>query len=335
MIFAADTTSFFLPFAMMHLAALFDADPLPTNILAAWSWPLVPLVSLSVTLLIYLRGWRAAHVTRPHELPIWRAGAFVAGIVAVWIALASPIDALDDYLLAAHMIQHFILMSVAPPLIVLGAPTVPMLRGLPRWLIRLLSLPVFRARWFHSFTRFITHPVAAWLLMNVAYLGWHTPAMFELTFQSERIHDFEHLCFFLTSLAFWWAVLSPWPSRPHWPRWTVIPYLLSADIVNTVLSATLAFAGKVLYHSYVEAPRICSLTPLHDQVAAGAEMWVLNSTVMLLPAFAITIQLLSPQALRETSVPGLEKQKPPHSRAEVDTVTPYQSSSRVGVSREG
>lgn len=288
----------------MHLALLIlDADPLPQNWLAAWSFPLVPLVSLSLTLLIYLRGWFLASRTRPHRLPSWRAWCFIAGIAALWIALASPIDALDDYLLAAHMIQHFILMSIAPPLIVLGAPTVPMLRGLPRPLIRVLSCPVFRARWFHGLTRFVTHPVAAWLLMNVAYLTWHIPAMFELTFQSERIHDFEHLCFFLTSLAYWWVVIAPWPSRPRWPRWTIIPYLLGADIVNTVISATLCFATHVLYRSYALAPRISSFTPLQDQVAAGSEMWVLNSMVMLIPAFAIMLQLLSPRALRDQPQP--------------------------------
>ncbi len=293
------------------ILALLDADPLPANWLAAWSWPMVPLVGVSIALVLYLRGWRAAQRTRAHELPLWRAAAFTAGILALWIALASPIDALDDYLLAAHMIQHFILMSVAPPLIVLGAPTVPMLRGVPRGLIRLLSRPVFRARWFHALTRFIAHPAAAWLLMNVAYLGWHVPAMFELTFRSERIHNFEHLCFFLTSLAFWWVVLQPWPSRARWPRWTMIPYLLSADIVNTMLSATLCFAGKVLYPSYAQVERICSLTPVRDQVAAGAEMWVLNSIVMLLPAFAIMLQLLSPRGLRESEV------RSPHNRVRV------------------
>ena len=68
-------------------------------------------------------------------------------LLSLWMALASPIDALDDYLLAAHMIQHFILMSIAPPLIVLGAPAVPMLRGMPQVLIRGLLRPLFRAGW--------------------------------------------------------------------------------------------------------------------------------------------------------------------------------------------
>lgn len=282
----------------MHLQpAIILADELPANLLAAWSFPLLPLVGLSITLVIYLRGWLSLQRTRAAELPSWRAACFVAGVLSLWIALASPIDALDDYLLAAHMIQHFILMSVAPPLMVLGAPSVPMLRGLPRPLIRGMSRTVFRTGVFHRAGRLFTHPVFAWLAMNIAYLGWHVPAMFELTFRSERIHDFEHLCFFLTSLAYWWVVIAPWPSRPKWPRWTVIPYLLSADIVNTVLSATLAFSGRVLYPSYAAAERITALTPLHDQIAAGAEMWVLNSIVFLVPAVIITLNLLSPKML--------------------------------------
>ncbi len=280
---------------------ILGADSLPTNILAAWSFPPAPFFALTLTLTVYLRGWRVIHRTRPHKLPPWRAACFIAGILSLWIALASPLDALDEYLLAAHMIQHFILMSIAPPLIVLGAPTVPFLRGLPQIFIRFPIGPLLRARWFHAVARFITHPVAAWLAMNIAYLAWHVPIMFELTFLSETIHEFEHLCFFFTSIAFWWVVLAPWPSQIRWPRWTMIPYLLSADIVNTVLSATLAFSGKVLYVSYIGAPRISSLSPLKDQIAAGAEMWVLNSIVFLVPAVALTVQLLTPKSLRTAS----------------------------------
>ncbi len=168
---------------LLHVALL-ELDSLPQNLMAAWSFPVAPFIGLSLLLAPYLRGWRAAFRTRSHELPPWRGTCFVAGILSLWIAVASPIDALDDYLLTAHMIQHFILMSVAPPLIVLGAPTVPLLRGLPRWLIRALSQPVFRARWFHKLCRLVTHPVFAWLAMNIAYLGSHVPALFELTFRS-------------------------------------------------------------------------------------------------------------------------------------------------------
>lgn len=286
------------------MLVLIDADagaaPVLGELLRTWSAPIGPLIVLTAALILYLRGWRLARVTRENELPAWRAGCFVGGIVALWIAIASPIDALDDYLLTAHMIQHFILMSIAPPLIALGTPVVPILRGLPRAVIGILR-PAFCAQWLRAACRKLMHPVVAWLAMNAAYVGWHIPAMFELTFKSEQIHDFEHLCFFATSLMFWWVVLEPWPTRARWPRWAIIPYLLSADVVNTVLSATLAFAGKVLYAEYAEASRVCFLTPMKDQVAAGSEMWVLNSTVMLIPAVVIAVRELSPRWMEQSA----------------------------------
>lgn len=272
-----------------------SAGATAVEVLSAWQLPLWPLGALLATAALYLRGWRTAYRLRPRELPPWRAFSFCAGLGALGIAIASPLDALDDYLLTAHMVQHFLLMSIAPPLIVLGAPTVPLLRGAPRAWIRWASRPMFQSRWFYALRRLATHPAIAWLAMNVAYLGWHVPAAFELTFRSEQVHNFEHLCFLFTSVAFWWVAIAPWPSGRRWPCWTAIPYLLSADIVNTVLSATLVFSGRVLYPSYMEAPRITRLTALADQAAAGAEMWVLNSIVFLIPAAALTMTMLTPR----------------------------------------
>jgi cytochrome c oxidase assembly factor CtaG len=273
-------------------------EEFPHGILAAWSWPLWPAVGIVLAGALYLRGWRALQRTRARELPRWRAVSFFGGLLASWIALASPIDALDDFLLSAHMLQHFILMSVAPPLLVLGAPLVPMLRGLPRWLIRGLR-PVFASRTVHKVAHALAHPAVAWLVMNVAYLGWHVPQAFELTLRSEAWHNTEHMCFLLTSIVFWWVIVEPWPTRRRWSRWMVIPYLLTADVVNTILSAVLAFSGKVLYPSYAAAERITRLTPLQDQVLAGSEMWVLNSIVFLVPVAVIVVRMLSPRGLRD------------------------------------
>lgn len=272
-------------------------EEFPHGVLLAWSFPPWPAAALVITGALYLRGWRALQQTRARDLPLWRAICFYAGLVWIWIALASPIDALDDFLLSAHMLQHFILMSVAPPLIVLGAPTVPLLRGLPRGVVRALR-PVFASRALHGLAHTVERPIVAWLLMNVAYLGWHVPQAFELTLHSENWHNTEHLCFLFTSIAFWWVIIEPWPSRTRWSRWMVIPYLLTADVANTVLSAALAFSGRVVYPSYAAAERIYSITPLQDQVLAGCEMWVLNSVVFLVPAVAVVITLLGPRSLR-------------------------------------
>jgi putative membrane protein len=275
-------------------------EEFPHGILAAWSFPPWPAVGIVIAGTLYLRGWRALQRTRERELRRWRAVCFFGGLLSLWIALASPIDALDDFLLSAHMLQHFILMSVAPPLLVLGAPLAPMLRGLPRWIVRALR-PLFVSRTVHKIAHALAHPVFAWLAMNVAYLGWHVPQAFELTLRSEAWHNTEHMCFLLTSILFWWVVVEPWPARSRWSRWMVIPYLLTADVVNTILSAVLAFSGKVLYPSYAAVERITRLTPLKDQVLAGSEMWVLNSLVFLVPVVVIVVRMLSPRGLREGS----------------------------------
>ena len=274
------------------------ADLAGGGLLRAWSWPVLPLIGILLTTAIYLRGWVLARRTRPEELPGWRAMCFCSGMLAIWLAIASPIDALDDFLLTANMIQHFILMSVAPPLLVLGAPTVPMLRGLPRWVIKGPLHPLFASRGMQSVFHTLSHPVLIWLAMNGAYLGWHVPAAFEATFRSENVHQTEHMCFLLTNIAFWWVVLQPWPTKPRWPAWAAIPFLLTSDLVNTMISALLTFSGKVLYPSYAAAPRVSELSALQDQVAAGSEMWILNSLVFLVPAVAITMQVLAPKRLR-------------------------------------
>jgi putative membrane protein len=267
-------------------------------LLHTWTWPVLPFISLVAMTAIYLRGWKLARRTRAAELPTWRAACFLVGTASLWVAIASPIDAFDDYLLAVHMIQHFILMSVAPPLMVLGTPVVPLLRGLPRWIIRKPLRWLVTSRSAQHALDFVSHPATIWVTMNIAFLGWHAPKAFELTFRSEVWHNVEHLSFFITSVGFWFVVLQPWPTRPRWSRWAVIPYLLSADLVNTVLSALLVFSGRVLYSTYQQAPRVCSLTPLQDQIAAGSAMWVLNSTVFLIPAIVLTAHLLSPRLCR-------------------------------------
>jgi cytochrome c oxidase assembly factor CtaG len=195
------------------------------------------------------------------------------------------------------MAQHFVLMSIAPPLMVLGAPVVPMLRGLPRVVIRILK-PLFRTQVIHGIGGFLTQPKVAWIAMNAAYLIWHIPKAYEFALASENWHNLEHACFFFTSLMFWWPVIAPWPYRQRGSRWLMLPYLVLADLVNTGLSAFLCFSGRLLYPSYAAVPRLFGLSALNDQAAAGAFMWVMGSTVFLIPAMGITVQLLSPRRVR-------------------------------------
>ena len=267
-------------------------------LITRWDIPWAVTTALVVTALIYIRGWLRIRRTRPGLFPLGRLIAFLGGILALFVAVASPLDTFSESLLFMHMAQHYVLMSIAPPLIVLGAPVVPMLRGLPRWLIRRTLRPVFANGLLHHLGAWLTTPRVAWIAMNAAYLGWHIPRAYEFALASENWHNFEHACFFFTSLMFWWPIIAPWPWRQRGSRWMLLPYLLLADLVNTGLSAFLCFSGRLLYPSYGAVPRLFGLSALNDQIAAGAFMWVAGSTVFLIPAMLITVQLLSPRRQR-------------------------------------
>jgi putative membrane protein len=259
----------------------------------AWSSPRWVCLSLEITAIVYWRGWILIRRTRRALFPGWRLGCFFAGTGFLLIAIASPIDTFSSQLLFLHMLQHFILMCVVPPFIVLSAPTVPLLRGLPRWFVRPLLGPLIRMAWLRRLFKLLVTPRVAWILMNAAYIGWHIPAAYELALARWQWHAVEHACFLFTSILFWWPIIQPWPSRYSFSQWLLLPYLLGADIVNTGISALLCFSGRVLYPSYAEQSQIFAITPLADQAAAGALMWVFGSIVFLVPAMYITMKLLS------------------------------------------
>jgi putative membrane protein len=267
--------------------------------LGPWSLPPVATVAVALTAVVYLRGWRLLRRAGARFFPAWRAGAFLAGLSAVWIALASPVDAWNEFLLTAHMVQHMLLMMVAPPLILLGAPVVPILRGLPPWLARKCARPLLNWSISRRIGHTFTNPAVGVLVMGVVMFAWHTPYLYELALRSESWHEVEHACFLLASLIFWWPVVLPWPASGQMSRWGMVPYLLVADLQNTVLSAILAFSDRVLYPSYAVAPRISGLSALEDQVAAGAFMWVAGSLGFIVPAVVLTVQCLSTRSSRD------------------------------------
>jgi len=267
------------------------------DLFTQWDIPWVVTSELALTAAIYIRGWARIRRTRLEQFSHWRLASFLAGIVALFVAVASPLDTFSESLLFMHMGQHFVLMSIAPPLIILGAPVVPMLRGLPRWAIRLLR-PLFISRALPAAGRFLTRQRVAWLAMAIAYIGWHIPRAYEFALSSENWHNCEHACFFFTNLMFWWPVIRPWPFRSSISRWALIPYLLLADAVNTVISAFLCFSGRLLYPSYAALPRPFDFSALNDQVAAGAFMWVCGTMVYLIPTIIVVVQLVSPKMTR-------------------------------------
>jgi putative membrane protein len=265
------------------------------TVLRSCSAPIRVNVSLCLGALVYARGWFRLHAAFPNLISAWRLAAFLAGIVSVWIAIGSPLEAFDDVSLTVHMVQHLLLTAIAPPLILLGAPKLPLLRGLPQSITRGVLGPFFRWGLVKWFGRLITHPAICWLAATFALIGWHAPAVFDLALRWDWLHELEHACFFGTGFLFWWPVVQPWPSAARWPRWSVPLYLFCATLPCDVLSGFLAFCDRVVYSSYLSAPQALGITPVQDQECAAALMWVCVTLIFLIPAVVVTLEILSPQ----------------------------------------
>jgi cytochrome c oxidase assembly factor CtaG len=264
-------------------------------IVESWSPPIGVNVSLGLAVLVYGRGWLRLRGVFPKLISARRLAAFLAGIASVWVAIGSPVDAFDDVSLTVHMAQHLLLMAIAPALILLAAPALPILRGLPQWMVHTVVAPFLRwnlVKWLgHS----VTNPTICWLAAALALIGWHIPPVFELALRWGWFHELEHAGFFAAGLLFWWPVIQPWPSVERWPRWSIPLYLFCATLPCDLLSGFLAFCDRVVYSSYLSTPRPFNISPLEDQQCAAALMWTCVTIIFLVPAVVVTMQLLSPR----------------------------------------
>jgi putative membrane protein len=272
------------------------------SLLQAWSLPLPVTLALVFTALVYLRGWVHLQIAFPNMIPMWRVAAFLSGLFSVWIAIGSPIAVMDHELLSIHMAQHLLLMTVGPPLILLGAPALPLMHGFPKVFIRralgcLLRLPLAQ-----GFGQVLSHPVFCWFSAAIVLIGWHIPSVYALGLDSEWWHHAEHACFFVAGFLFWWPVIPSWSGVSPRPRWSTVLYLFLATLPCDALSAYLAFCDRVVYRFYLVAPRHFSISALQDQGCAGALMWVCVTFAYLFPAVVITMRLLSTPCTVEQGV---------------------------------
>jgi cytochrome c oxidase assembly factor CtaG len=236
-------------------------------------WSLDPsLAYVVIAACLYILGSRGRG--RPTRL---QAAAFFASLLTIVIALDSPIDAYADQLFWVHMLQHVLLLTVAPPLFLLGRPWPRMWRALPLAPRTAVARTIARSPWT-SPLRMLARPIPAWILFNATLVAWHVPAAYDATLTSGVVHVCEHALFFFTGLLFWARVIDPGPLRPRlvWP--TRIAYVASAMVVSWALSITLVVLPHPAYGYYAAlATRPGGLTALTDQQLAAGVMWVLGS----------------------------------------------------------
>jgi putative membrane protein len=221
----------------------------------------------------------------------WRAISFLFGLFLIWVATASPLAALDHEMLTAHMVQHLLLMALAPPLILLGMPRKPA-HGLSR-----------------RFLQAITHPAVCWLAATSTLVVWHIPSVFMLTMRSQTWHGIEQASFLASGLLFWWPVIEPSPRNVKWPESAMLLYLFLATLPCDILSGFLVFCDRVVYPVFLSSPRSVGFSALEDQQCAGALMWTSVTVVYFIAAAVFTVRLLSPHRLGDRGIPRFDSRQ--------------------------
>jgi len=263
-----------------------------------WSLPISLAVVLVLVTLFYVRGWLRLRSERPDTTLPWRIVVFGGGLLVLLIATGSPLAVLDHELLSIHMVQHILLMSVAPTLLLLGAPVLTLAHGLPTRFVRGVAGPFLRGAPVRAVGRILFHPIFCWSIASATVVGWHVPALFELAAGSHAWHEIQQVTFFVAGVLFWWPVIQPWPSVSERARWSVPLYLFLATLPCDALSAFLAFADRVVYRPYIVASHFVGISPLEDQQWAGVLMWVCVTFIYMVPAMIITVRILSPAKAR-------------------------------------
>ncbi len=220
--------------------------------------------------------------------------AFLAGLLVVFVALASPLDGLgEQHLLVAHMLQHELLLGVAPPLLLLGV-TPRLLAPVAR---RSLA-PVLRTRRGPRVLRVLAGPELALTAFAATLLAWHVPALYAAALASPVLHVLEHLSFITAGLLLWLPLLEPVPGLVHLGLRAKLLYLAVAQAAAGAVAAVLLWWPDLLYPWYAERPTVAGLSHLADQRLAGGLMLVLDMALGLTVALWLVLRRLHRDELR-------------------------------------
>lgn len=264
-----------------------------------WSdWSLDPtvVVGLAAVVAAYLWAWRRGWLRSDDDVGPWvgrgggrwRPWLFAGGVLSALVALQSPLDAGGDrYLLSLHMLQHLLLMMVAPPLVLLG----------------LCGMCPARARGpspLGAAGRWLIRPWPATVLFNLVLLVWHLPVLYDATLRTPPIHVVEHASFVAVGVLFWWPIVDPLRQRdgPAVGPFTKIAMLVLAGIPPTILGFVFAM-GRPFYDFYVRAPRLWGASAVVDQQWAGVIMLGLGNVVYFVAISAIFLRLFTDPAVDE------------------------------------
>ncbi|MBI3028513.1 MAG: cytochrome c oxidase assembly protein [Candidatus Rokubacteria bacterium] len=250
-------------------------------------------------------GWWRLSRRSPQPVPLRRLAVALGGLTSIAVALLSPVDTLAHALFWAHMVQHMLLMMVAAPLLLLADPLAVVLWALPRnarvRVGRLLAAGALPRRIWQA----LTWMPVAWVTYALTLWLWHLPSAYEAALRDRLLHDLEHLAFFWAGVLFWWPIINPaphlWGRVPHALR---VVYLVLGAFQQALLGLLLTLSPRVLYPSYLIAPRAGEWSPLEDQAWGGVVMWGLGGAIEMVGVLLLLFRLLSVQDAETSPSPS-------------------------------
>jgi putative membrane protein len=257
--------------------------PAPHDLWSAWNLDVVLLLGLLLAAWAYRRGqtgWPRRQVDR------WRARCFTMALVALGLALVSPLDAASNALASAHMVQHLLLLLVAAPLLALSAPASAILRGSPLAVRRAAGRWRRRLGLTHRNLRVLGYPATVWLLHVGVLWFWHAGVPYDAALASEPLHLLEHATFLVTAVLFWHIVVG-FRGAGRVPNGLGVLLVFGMAMQSVFLSVLLTFARTPWYAGYANTTAPWGLDPLADQQLAGVLMWIPAGGIYLAAALAL------------------------------------------------
>jgi putative membrane protein len=202
-----------------------------------------------------------------------RAFSFVAGALAIFLALASPLDVAADRLLSMHMLQHVVLTTIGPPLVLLGLPAQAAER-------------LFGVEPIGAVGRVVTNPLIAGALFIVNMWLWHAPPLYGAALECLSVHIVMHLAFLGTGFLFWWPIVQPSPNLAPISAGGRLLYIFVTGFPMAVLALLLLASSSVVYDFYETTPGLWGISPIADQQIAGLIMGALGEAASFI-AFSL------------------------------------------------
>ena len=246
-----------------------------------WEWTFNPVFVIPLVLAaLYFRGYFNYRRRGGRVFPSWRPPLFALGVLVLAVALLSPIEKLAEHSFIWHMVQHDMMTLIGVPLLLLGAPFIPVVRGIPLGLRRAVFIPLAKNRLLRATAWKLTHPLMALLVFELTLLAWHFPPLYDRALFNEGMHYAMHFSFIFTAILFWWNLIGPhpFPSRLHILLRMLM--LFGSSVVNTALGSIITFSPTILY-GYELLPGFWGLSMQEDQFIGGALMWSMGAMLRL------------------------------------------------------